>query len=402
MEITSKDKIGSIFTKHPELYDVFLAKGFKAESAAELTDMLGKDTMLQTVLKVKNINPDLFIEALNDRVGKETPLESIAYNLFDPKLPMNLLVKTACPVSELFKQKLSEYLYEHKTATGKTVNTFIVDGCSVPHEYNNFWEQQSIDTLPDIIMSMSFDEVYDKRFIDRYVKTGYFENVLKNPTNDFAASAFMDDSFTLHAGLVMMLLIDEDRLGDLPKPKKWSDLLKPIYKDKIVGFGNDALGIFEYPLYYVYKEFGTNGLKTLAENTKSICHAAKMVKLAGSNHKDAEAIYILPLTFASLCKNKNTSVVFPEDGAWIVPMSILVKKGKIHELNFVVDFILNNYGQMCADIDAVSFSPKVINKISKEIKLKWLGWEYIKSNDMLNLGKQLKQDFHNVWDKKQA
>jgi ABC-type Fe3+ transport system substrate-binding protein len=374
MGITANDKIGNLLTEHPELYDVFLAKGFKAGSAAELTEILGKDTMLQTVLKVKNINSELFLSAANERIDKGTPLESITYNLFDPKLPMNLLVKTACPVSELFKQKLSEYLAEHKMATGKTVNTFIVDGCSVPHDYNNFWEQPDIDSLPDIIMSMSFDEIFDKRFIDKYVKTGYFENVLKTPTQDFTAPDFMDDSFTLHAGLVMMLLIDEDKLGALPRPKKWADLLKPIYKDKIVGFGNDALGIFEYPLYYVYKEFGMEGIKTLAENTKSICHAAKMVKLAGSNHKDAEAIYILPLTFATLCKNKNTSFVFPEDGAWIVPMSILVKKDKVKELDFVIDFILNEYGQMCADIDAVSFSPGVTNKIDRNIRLEWLGW----------------------------
>ncbi len=402
MKITSVDKIGDILNKYPESYDVFLANGFSSNSIEELISSLGKDTMLRTVLKVKDINMDLFVNMINKKINEDCQIDEFEYDFYKPDLPINLMVKTACAVNMLFKDELSKVLKEHKEKTGKTINTYVIDGCDATHEFEAFWKQESIDKLPDIIMSMSFDEIYDKRFIGKYIKTGYFENVLKNMDEEYLNLGCLDDSYTLNAGLVMVFLVDEKNLGDLPKPKKWADLLNPIYKDKIIGFGSgiESKGIFEYPLYYFYKEFGTEGIKKFANNVKNICHGQKMAKLAGTNGKEAGGIYILPLTFAMLCEKEDVSIVFPEDGAWIIPIAFLVKKDKIDELDFLVKFLLNTYGQMCADINGVSFNPNIKNKIHKRTKLKWLGWDYIKSNDILALGKQLQKDFHEVWDKK--
>ncbi|MDD4753958.1 MAG: ABC transporter substrate-binding protein [Desulfitobacteriaceae bacterium] len=403
MKITATDKIGYILDQYPESYEVFLANGFNSNSRAELIGLLGKDTMLSTVLKVKDINVDLFVRMINRKTNNGCQIEQIAYDAYNPDLPVNLMVKTACAVNALFKEKLSEALNNYKEKTGIKINTYFVNGCEGAHELEPFWQQTSVDTLPDIIMSMSFDEIYDKRFIDKYVKkTGYFESALKSIDEEYVDLGCLDDSYTLNAGLVMVFLIDQKNLGDLPVPKKWADLLNPIYKDKIIGFGSgiEAKGIFEYPLYYFHKEFGTEGLKKFAGNVKHIYHGQKMAKLAGTNSKEAGGVYTIPLTFAKLCRNKDVSIVFPEDGAWIIPIAFLVKKNKNKELDFIINFLLDNYGQMCADINGVSFNPKIQNKIPPGTKLKWLGWDYIKSNDILSLGKQLHKDFHEVWDQK--
>lgn len=397
MTLTAEDTIGSVLNSYPELYAVFVENGFNYNSLEELINSLGRDTRLRTILTVKGINAELFIQMLNERITKVCSMEEFQYDYYNPELPINLLVKTACAVSEHFKEELSETIKRRQELTGETPNVFIVDGCHAPHDLENFHEAESIDKLPDIIMSMSFDEIYDQRFIDKYVSKGYFTSVLEAKEEYPQVN---DDSYTLNAGLAMVLLVDEKRLGDLPTPTKWEDLLNPIYKDTIIAFGDDSKGIFNYPLYYLYQEFGLESMEKLAHNVKSIQHSAKAARLAGTDSKEAGAIYYMPLTFAGLCEANNVSVVFPEDGALIIPIAFLVKKDKTEELDYLVQLILSGYGQMCANVEAAVFNPAVDSKIPAGTKLKWLGWDYIRSHDIPALGEKLHDEFHKAYDAK--
>ncbi len=157
--ITSKSTIGEILNSYPELYEIFWDHGFKYDSAAGLLKALGEETMLRTVLNVRGINEELFTRALNGRITDKTQLEDLEYDFYNPNLPVNLLVKTACAVTEIFKETLAETIKKQQELTGVPPNVFIVDGCHAPHDFENFWEKESIDDLPDIIMSMSFDEI---------------------------------------------------------------------------------------------------------------------------------------------------------------------------------------------------------------------------------------------------
>lgn len=395
--IKPEDTIGDIISNYPQLYEVFWENGFDYSSAAELVSALGKDTMLRTVLAVKGINVELFTDMINASVSNECQMQ-LEYDFYNPNLPVNLLVKTACPVSIFFKDKLAETIEAHKEATGETTNVFFVDGCHAPHEFERFWEIENIDKLPDIIMSMSFDEIYDQRFIDKYVNKGYFTSVL-DIDQQYLELGCEDDSYTLNAGLVMVFLVDNKRLGDLPVPQTWEDLLDPIYVNQIIGFGDEYKQIFEYPLFYLYQEYGLESMQKLAHNVKGIYHAAKASQLAGTNSREGGAIYYMPLTFARLCESKDVSIIFPQDGAFIIPISFLVKKDKVDQLDYLLDFILHHYGQMCADINAAVFNSNIKSNLPTGTKLKWLGWDYIKSNDIPVIGERLRQEFHQAWDK---
>lgn len=399
MIITPEDTIGNILSSYPESFEVFMENGFNYDSVEELIESLGKDTMLRTILTVKDINIDIFMEIINARTNNACSMEGLQYDYYNPDLPINLLVKTACAVSEQFKEELSETIKNRQKTTGETPNVFIVDGCHAPHEFENFHEVESIDELPDIIMSMSFDEIYDRRFIDKYVSKGYFTSVL-DARKEYQPE-YVDESYTLNAGLAMVFLVDNRKLGDLPMPKKWEDLLNPIYKDTIIAFGDDSKGIFDYPLYYFYQEFGMESMEKLAYNVKGIQHSAKAARLAGTDSKEAGAIYYMPLTFANLCEAKDVSIVLPEDGALIIPIAFLVKKDKTEELDYLIKLISNDYGQMCANIDAAVFNNNVVSKIPAGTKLKWLGWDYIRSHDIPALGEKLHAQFHNAYDAKQ-
>lgn len=398
MKLDLNSKIGDLLKSYPESYEVFSANGFKANSPGELVESLGRDTMLKTVLAVAGINPELFLGMIEEKLKHGGELE-LEYELYDPSLPVNMLVQTPCPTRMLFKERATELLKQYELETGEKLNCFVVDGCGAPYEHQELWREADIDKLPDIIMSKGFDEFYNQEFIRNHIETGNYKNLLEDISPEFKSIGCLDEAYTLSSAMVKVMMVDQNRLGELPTPKRWEDLLNPIYKDQIVAFGTER-GISKLTLHHIYKEFGAQGIEKFAANVKAVQHGAKMAKIAGTNSGEAGGIYVLPLTFAKICEANGVSIVWPEDGGTILPMAILVKADKVDKLKNVIEFLLQDYGQMCVDINALSLSPKVKNDVPEGTKFRWLGWDYVKSNDVVAIGERIKADFHEIWDKK--
>ena len=123
-----------------------------SDSIADLVSLLGKETMLRTVLRVKDINEDLFLNMINKRINTDCQMEGLEYDFYQPDAPLNLLVKTACPVSILFRDELARFYKKNKKKTGETVNTYIIGGCDTTHEFENLWKAESIDNWFRILL----------------------------------------------------------------------------------------------------------------------------------------------------------------------------------------------------------------------------------------------------------
>ncbi|HZK56868.1 MAG TPA: DUF1858 domain-containing protein, partial [Clostridia bacterium] len=156
MKIENTSNVQYILDNYPETYEVFSSNGFRSNSREGLIDILGENTPLKTVLKIKGINEKMFIDMLNKKIGKTCFMDGtdeINHVFHDPELPLNLLIKTACPVGARFREDISSVIRKHREQTGKSTNCFLVGGCDAPHQYDNFWEQENVDELPDIVMS---------------------------------------------------------------------------------------------------------------------------------------------------------------------------------------------------------------------------------------------------------
>lgn len=89
-------------------------------------------------------------------------------------------------------------------------------------------------------------------------------------------------------------------------------------------------------------------------------------------------------------------LVWPKDGAIISPIFMLSKKETKNKTKSIVDFfaskeageILSHKGKM------PSINPEVDNMIPKENKYMWLGWDFIKENDISVLIKKCENIFN--------
>ena len=113
-------------------------------------------------------------------------------------------------------------------------------------------------------------------------------------------------------------------------------------------------------------------------------HPSEMLK---SHIKQAEKpiVTIMPYFFTKMTKNGGPmKAVWPSDGAIISPIFMLSKRNKKEELKPFVDFFASKeVGEILSHNGRFpSVNPEVDNMISSEHKYMWLGWDYIKKNDI--------------------
>lgn len=397
-------KIGEMMEQYPEALSVFRTNGFSAETKEDLIEELGPDLMLKTALMVKGIHTSLFENMLEEKLSETRGLLPDRDGKA-PKKP-NFIGYTYCPLKHIFKECFDETLERYLAETDDYDFTYFVpSGCGGDNPYEDLWKAEHIDELPDIIASAGFGDFFNRQFIERFVSKGYFETVTVEKENDVFVSAGLIDPdrwYTVYSVFPLVMLIDKKKLGSLPIPAKWSDLLNPVYSKNII-IGASRKGMHEDLFLYIHKEFGDQGLKQLAGNIKNGWHASQMAKAAGTNNSEGAAIYVIPWMFAKSCpRTEATEIVWPSDGSIITPTYLLIKKSLKKEYKMFIDFVTGSfYGQKSANNYFPVIHGDVDNKLPEGATFKWLGWDYVKAHPMDALKEYVLKVFMEHWENPQ-
>jgi ABC-type Fe3+ transport system substrate-binding protein len=318
-------------------------------------------------------------------------------------MKLDFLGNVVCPLKSIFLKELELKVEEYRKSTGRILKYHIPGGCGRTDEYDDIWKTDYVDELPDLIFSKDLGQFVSKEFIVKFIKKGYFKSPLgKNVHEEFIDAGCIDPEgeYWIYSVAPTVMLIDKIKLGNLPEPRIWNDLLKPQYKNNII-IGGRCGKVSSMLLPYIYKERGEDGLKRLASNVKDVWSAPDMAKVTGINNKKGAAINVINWSFAKLCPNRErVSILWPEDGAVISPFYMLSKKSKIDELSVILDIFLGSeYGQKAADMFYPSVNIEVDNHLPENAKFKWLGWDYVKNNDFEKIKDDCDLIFEKYWEK---
>jgi ABC-type Fe3+ transport system substrate-binding protein len=339
-------------------------------------------------------------------IGSARPEESIVKPIGGHvRKHLDLLAYAACQFKPTFKEYVDVVLGQYAKEKGIMLNTHIPMGCGHYEDtYDDIWKVENIDDFPDIVASMGFGDFFRQDFVERFVRKGYFATAWTGSVNEpFEKAGFRDPDgwYTIYSVFAYIMLVDTGKLGDVPVPRRWSDLLDPRLKDNIMVNGGDGL-VAEVPLLYFFREYGEQGLIQLAQNIKQSGHPAQLAKAAASPHSAGAAVYIMPWFFAQArSMSAEVELVWPEDGAITNPIYLLVKESKMEELKPIVDCITGpEMGAGSAEACFPSLNPFVDNKLPPGATFKWLGWDYIKSNNIEQIKTYATETFLNAWREK--
>jgi ABC-type Fe3+ transport system substrate-binding protein len=196
------------------------------------------------------------------------------------------------------------------------------------------------------------------------------------------------------------MMVDTRKLGGRPAPRRWSDLLDPIYRDDIVVNGASDRKFSDVPLLYFHKRHGVEGLRRYAAQVRDSWHPAEMVKAINRADPERPAIYVLPYFFARARQRpEEVPIVWPEEGALVSPMYFLAKSKLRPGMESVVAGLTGEaMGRKYAAVGFPFMRPGLDAGIPPGARFDWLGWDYVRQNDMEALRARISAIATEAWE----
>lgn len=301
---------------------------------------------------------------------------------------LDVLGRVPVPLRRAFAAGLDRSAAAYRARTGDELQRYLLTGAEWYRPFDRLARAQNPAEVPRLLVTTLQEDVLVPELLR------FYQPERVTPAHDVPAvirDAHVHDPdgvFNTFAIVPFVLLVDERRLKGRPAPRVWGDLLDPIWAGEIVFGGfrpNEQSDYKEYNgflLDCLQHEFGDGGLRAFARNVRHLQHNVRTATLAGSNSQSVGTIAVLPWMQAELCPRRDrTRVVWPQDGALVMPIAYLVQPTAAARLQPVVDYLTGPelsavLGRNCypASGPGLSFA-----QLPAAARLKWPGWDFFKS-----------------------
>jgi ABC-type Fe3+ transport system substrate-binding protein len=386
VSIRPDDRVDGILKNYRGAKHLFRTYGFDALVDKVVSSDGVVSSTLREVLAERNIDCAGFIALLEEQiaahqVSAQETLASRSYNQEN----LQFLALLPCPVKIPFHGVFSEFL--GREWNGAPPFSYLVESNANNQlaYYQHIGGFRTLDDMPDIVISPGLNGYYHRYFVENFKKKNYFSEVMDASESPYKHLDLRDPDghYSVIGANIEVIVIDNDRMGDRNMPERWSDLIRPEYHDAVTIRGQD--GFFcETVLLTLYKEIGLSGVRDFARSVGGDGHPAQMVKNAGSPKSRAPPISIMPLFFANIAKStKNVTIVWPQDGAIVSPVTLIAKKERQDALEPLVSFLAGEKtGAIFSGASFPSMAAGVEPCVPRDATFDWVGWDYLNSHDV--------------------
>lgn len=386
---------------YPQTLPVFQSFGFHDFDNPQVREKLGPFLKLRTLLKFKQVDGERFLGRC--QAAMDVPSPSTATSAADIRgAQPTLLALLPCGLKVSLNNALESFA--EQLAHNQTPLAYLAEG-NVNHElsyYPYIDAVESVEELPDLILSSDINAFYHHRFIERFVEPGHFISVNGPMAPHMAAIGFADPRghFTMFCGNALVVVRVKDIRPELPSPARWQDLLDEGYHKSIIMRGQEDF-FCSGVLVPFFRLFGSAAIPQLATNVADGLHPAQMVKMIDGHADHCPPLFIMPWFFAQKIKAKQRiDILFPEEGAFISPVQLLVKKSKREELAHVIDFLMSrSLHQHCSDNFFPSPHAEVVSNLPEGKKLFWIGWDFIYRHDLEQVKREIGATFTSAYQR---
>ena len=388
-------KIYEIIQRFPQTRSVFAANGLGALVSDDAMRVLAPFLTLGTALKSRFINIEAFIEMLEEAIARDPVIDTPGLASMAAQKDLSFLALMPCGLKMPFSRAFSQFLNELQTKEGISIQSAVEGNVNQELSYYSYVDTiESKDELPDIIVSADFNVFLGRRFYDRFVAPGHFAGYGALPAGpNFSDAQILDpkNEYTILCVNPLVVVANLDQLGNRNLPRTWDDMLAPEWKKSLIIRGGDGFYCHAV-LLPTFKAHGNKGLEALANNVLEGLHPAQMVNRIDNNGPGA--LYVMPAFFADRIRHQERiKVIWPDDGALASPVILQVKPEKKKELKPVLDYLV---GRQLAQILAGAGFPVPHADVAADVQtkpLKWLGWDFLRQNDLPILNVEIDKIF---------
>jgi len=392
--------VKEVLDRWPTTLDVFVANGFENFRDEKQRNAVGAFLKLERAAQTKKYDLDNFLTLLQDKIDEELNQVDVTMKKTEKTGSMvNVAGLLPCPVRLPLLEGFDAFIEKYTAETGNTVS-YKLEAASVGANWieENIQGIENADELPDIFLSAGFETFFDQKTIGHFKEEGVFTDITGDAVNpDFADIDIKDPKkdYSIISAVPAVFMVNHDVLGDLPVPRRWSDLLKPEYEQQVALPVGD-FDLFNAILLALHKEHGDEGIKKLGRCMLKSMHPSQMVKNAKRVAEEKPIVTIMPYFFTKMARMvQSLEIVWPEDGAVLSPIFMLAKKATINQIKPIAEYLASKpVGEILAQKGLFpSVHPDVDNLLEGNHPWKWVGWDYIYQNDIGTLIKRTTQIF---------
>ena len=386
-----QDSIYTLVKKYPEVKDYLISKGMNQLEDEKNLENLGKQLSIEMLIFSKNYDKGIFIKELEDYIVRyrETADSSLEAKVEQGEKDIFIQGVLPCPVRIPLLEGFEAWLAQQEKSYQDRIR-YELQAASMGVD----WIKERIakatkeDELADLFLSAGFDLFFDQRYMGHFKRDKVFQDLIpyKSYHHDFQNDEIQmkdpDGDYSVIGAVPAVFLLNQKELGEDKGPETWEELLSGNYENA-VSLPVGDFDLFNAILLNIYVRFGIDGVKRLGKTLMKSMHPSEMVK--SGQRENQPKVTIMPYFFTKMVREGGAMrAVWPKDGAIISPIFLLCKRSKAEQIQPVVDFLSSKaVGEILSHNGRFpSMHPEVDNRIPKEWKYMWLGWDFIRNNDL--------------------
>lgn len=393
IKIEPKMTILDLTERYPSTLQVLVDSGFPKMRDAEKRRTQGKVLTIASAAKLRGLDAQELVRKLKVAARADQEQADVTLNqgeglILRPEGDLSLSGLLPCPVRIPILERVTELARELEADAGKTLGWSLaaasvgVDGLN-----EQLAGVEDEDDLPDVFICAGFETFFDQKNFRRFKDRDTFVDLAPEGQNACFGDLQLRDPeghFTMVGMVPAVFLVNKNQLGDDPEPRTWEDVLHPRFKNRVALPVGD-FDLFNGMLLTLHKRYGDEGIRALASNMLASLHPSQTVGRFSGKQPEQPTISIIPYFFSRMTlKSKVIKTVWPEDGAIICPIFMLVKRSSLPAAEEIAKvFLSKEVGEVLAHRGLFPvLNPEVDNKLPKGSQFSWLGWDYIRETDI--------------------
>lgn len=367
---------------HPAARGVLAALGVEAVDDTEFLASAAPFLAMDTLLAMHGLDAKLFLDALAT-AGPVTGMRPLFCDGWSADgSGERMFLSLPCPL----KAPIGLAMENLREALGPQAHwpRIFMDSCG-KHSLNDLASSLTApEEVPDLVVSAGLNGFLSKSFRDRFA-TGDLLAPLSQDMHPALRAAGLADPrgvCRIYGVNPLVMVAVTSRLGGLPVPRTFDDLLDPAFANRVGLCGPPETAGDSTLLLYIYLRHGRAGVEALARAMVCDTHPSQIFRPApGAN---PPPIGVMPYFFAQAAPQQDDiKILWPDGGGLASPLFVMVKRSAQATLGPLVDFFL---GPQTAAIAGGALipptSPEAAVSLPEGAGIRFIGWDVLESRDL--------------------
>ncbi|ACF14293.1 conserved hypothetical protein [Chloroherpeton thalassium ATCC 35110] len=295
---------------------------------------------------------------------------------------INLYIKMSCPLKGIVERAIREFVALYNASHSVPIYSPMFRQVNISAIDAELKSAHLEAQLPDVLIASELDTLFSGKLREKFIDTGIYTGITSKAALTAMPETFRKLATQHNIGILAAgywrALYDLTIAVCTPPPRRWTDLIDPLYKDLITVHDCRGKTSITTLLILLKEQFGSNAVTDFARNIRSIRHFSEILRRIDSNEIYRTPYNILPnASIVQMQSQKRAIVLEFEDGPVLSPMFMFVKTSKLEDCKPLVDFFHSNIMRDALVRSGFSFA----EDIHWQKPFLFPSWDYLLSKD---------------------